>query len=1276
MKNLYISLCLFTVLLVFGLFVFKQTTKAQNNVVAQLLDLPAPAPPNPLAEYNLTPRTEEFYSKSNPPKDDAPIEDLLDYWQRQNGFDSKYTYTARISDKTLERILAEIEKNPELLNGLINTLPSKPEVTEAVKKIYDRQLTDPDAEAYQTDEIKKWLTYNTNYFSDELARAARKTSETEEYVTNQEDLLALARVDWDKARPFVEQMLNNSSQPVSQTLARWAFYQHALAENNLSDVEKYRKELQETVENQSAKPGMRDLAMDALVQAGDFEGRDDWYYSLLSDETLYDLRVGGQHYTGLATIINHSSSEKYVAKMIELSRSGNASIRKAAVLNLAALLDEKNPEVVRALLPWLENPDWAKETTNERQTLILALSGFAMPESVSGLIAVLSEKAGRGSLDSRMGNMSDGSMSGYSMSTGGMLNSNVSVVTSNAATVEDYPYRSAAVSALVKQKDSRAAPALRLILPQVEPHERDNVVRALVASSGFSVPEQIEALEIVAKNNRQLNSNSGVSTGGSMSNVWARDSMGSAMPMSNVAVMPEAPIPYTGNVAVVVNSNSMSNMSYTMTNSSYARAYNPSDIKFTLGNQLISTAEVSDELVAGVIDRIQYLDKKDAPLAIALRGIMKNWKGTAVNALLLKDLKNGKADSDAVVKLLGLRKELREKQSNEVFDTRSGASSVALGISACLLEENNEYDALLSGENVEAKTAMLACARLIRANLPVRKVAENLQSPNQMLALAAERYLQSEDSPEARAIVLSLHPNEAMVLGARTYFAANGESASGRRFLAELFASVSESQNLPAYYLLYGDFGELEATEKRLRKEVKENSEIIGVYSYDNNFVRIYKDRAVFSWEEDSARYRERALSEAEFDNVKSFLASRKAGELPPFLTACGEEGCDSKELLMLGRQGGRRVFYQGYRTPKFFTELGALFTEMRKPPAALHYRLEKALPGLEILFADDNLQAKTIWKNGADFRVLVDDAERRKQIDKELNKLDASEAQAENYDEEKAEPVKQKRREQREFENFAWHKIEKTGLGNITAQPPQIEYLPARDNFPARATDQRWKSRAANVEIRTRDDDGLYKISGAQSIKIRNGYYYKALVTPNGRWAIAAKYGEADGGSVLVRVNLLTNKEFKINIEKFPRLEPVAFVASVNKVLVLGGYYGEDEAEEAVDTNGSYFLLDAETGLVQPVKGETRPLAQQTYRPLQPAANPDEFWAAIPDAEKEETQVGLYNSKNFTFKSLLNIPQIKFDSMNLQVDERENKIYFVYEGHVLSLPLVQKQPK
>ena len=112
---------------------------------------------------------------------------------------------------------------------------------------------------------------------------------------------------------------------------------------------------------------------DALVKEKGWNGRDDWYFALLEDETLADLRVGGSSYTGLTTILLYAPPEKYADKMIELVKSSNPAVRNAAVRNLGTLLDDKNIEVVKALLPWLEDKNWAKETGGERQKLVSPL---------------------------------------------------------------------------------------------------------------------------------------------------------------------------------------------------------------------------------------------------------------------------------------------------------------------------------------------------------------------------------------------------------------------------------------------------------------------------------------------------------------------------------------------------------------------------------------------------------------------------------------------------------------------------------------------------------------------------------------------------------------------------------------------------------------------------------------------------------------------------------------------------------------------------------------
>ena len=155
------------------------------------------------------------------------------------------------------------------------------------------------------------------------------------------------------------------------------------------------------------------------------------------------------------------------------------------------------------------------------------------------------------------------------------------------------------------------------------------------------------------------------------------------------------------------------------------------------------------------------------------------------------------------------------------------------------------------------------------------------------------------------------------------------------------------------------------------------------------------------------------------------------------------------------------------------------------------------------------------------------------------------------------------------------------------------------------------------------------------------------------------------------MRVNLLTKKEFAVTTEGHPRFSAVVFVSNINKVLIVGSGYGSEEGgetEEEWQSRGEFYLLDAETGAISKPKGEIRPLAQQNFRPLQTNGKPDEFWAAIPDAEKEETSVGVYNAKTLVFKSFLKVPEIQFNSLQMWVDAE--KVYFVYQGHLLGLPL------
>ena len=100
------------------------------------------------------------------------------------------------------------------------------------------------------------------------------------------------------------------------------------------------------------------------------------------------------------------------------------------------------------------------------------------------------------------------------------------------------------------------------------------------------------------------------------------------------------------------------------------------------------------------------------------------------------------------------------------------------------------------------------------------------------------------------------------------------------------------------------------------------------------------------------------------------------------------------------------------------------------------------------------------------------------------------------------------------------------------------------------------------------------------------------------------------------------------------------------------------------------YFLVDPATGATRQMSGDFTPLLRTGERFLQPAEKPDEYWAAISDEKKIQTQIGRYSLKDFSFKPIMTVPQLIFDSLSMWVDAGEKKVYVVYKGQLLRLPL------
>ena len=181
-------------------------------------------------------------------------------------------------------------------------------------------------------------------------------------------------------------------------------------------------------------------------------------------------------------------------------------------------------------------------------------------------------------------------------------------------------------------------------------------------------------------------------------------------------------------------------------------------------------------------------------------------------------------------------------------------------------------------------------------------------------------------------------------------------------------------------------------------------------------------------------------------------------------------------------------------------------------------------------------------------------------------------------------------------------------------------------------------------------DEHNLYELT-AQALK--------NFHAPQAGPILRKRLSERHLGRQLVRIDARTYREDKITEFAREDIRAVAEIIGHGKLVISHGEWDKPEDQ-------TYSLLTPSTGALETVKGEFRPLIQQTYRPLQPVNNSQELWAAIPDKKLNKTVVGRYDAKQFAFTPLIELPDIQFDSMQMWVDESTRLIYVAYGGQLI----------
>jgi len=1118
----------------------------------QLLSMPAPTPRTAEEPTDAEPKKQrppKFFDKDKAPPDDAPIEDLLEYWDRWADTSGRLDPSDAVKQRLLDSCVDDLARLPRFL-----PLFSSSEATAAkVKELFDKGQSDQRCDENWRDKVKKWLVFNSKYFLSDLLVLASKVKDDQKggYVDKEDALVALARVDSSAAEPLL-QSLANGSQPRSSALALILLYKQAIIARDPELEEKYRNRLRTISSDRNAPAHARDAAIE-ILSVTEWSGRDDWYISLLSDDTLRECTDGIYLFHPLTTLFDRDP-EKWIPVMAKFVDSKDRAVQQAAASCLVIYAtDHPRRDAILPVLRWFSDPDWLHINGTQRAWFMQKMDELEMPESVPGLIWIVEN--------------------------------------------EEFNRRWAART-LAYYKDPRAVPALKKALAESVEDDRQLILEGLLASGGLSEAEQVTALETYAAK---------LITPEGREEVGRHRSYG------------DDPLP----------------------------------IAVSIGRYLATRKDAPESLVRAVLSRAANLQKSNPPVAQSLLEVAHQWQGRQVDLDMIRLIANGSADANTIANALSRRMKLRESLGVELQGLL-GAVGPAQGIGSVLLDENAAALSVLGSGNQTAQVALIACARLTQTVLPVEQVGALMQSKNSLLALAAERYLIAEDSKEARQLLWQRHPNEAFVTGWRE----NIELIGGSNF--DLM-------------------GKMEAT---LRAELfKDNPalEIFALVANDEQYsrvLRVYSDKAIYTHYEDSARYRERVISKQELSVFKQFVTANGLSELGPQFGPCHHD-CWSSEFLALTKEKGRRVFsHQGFGG--WITVLGKFDLLGRGDGAKIHYNLEKEIKGLEVLYADDGLVVKDVWQQGAEIRIFVE----REETEEEIKERNKSENSADEDDE--AARAEQRRRESARFkERFSWRTLA-SGRAGVVASEPEGYSTFDESKFPSddddesssRRDDRQVQMITPDSVIIARNFDGLWKqLAGRKPVRISGdeGAYATPIVTPDGKWVVVAKTdSDWSKPNYVVRFNLQTGREVRVNLTPADQFDPIAYLALHGKVLLRRAKddYGPSSSKSVGPDQPEYYLLDASTGETKLVSGEFAPLRQEGKRFLQPAHESEEFWAAIPNREKNQTQVGRYNLKNFSFEPLLLIPHIAFDSTAMWVDVAGAKLYVVYEGNLLRLPM------
>jgi hypothetical protein len=456
MMKKFASIFIFSILL--ASVCFSQTNvslkPANRELLLKLLDFPSP-PENrfeQIADW-LKRENENLSGKTNIiPADDAPVEEIVKFWAGKRIYD-----VPKPTEKTREILLSAVEKDWSLVAGLLHFLPTDARAVEIITRaIAEADKVSQISNGY---DIKQWLLMNNPAQREELISIVEKIqgkpNDREDFgaVEWDEHLIALSKLDWERAYPVINACLG-SKNPRLSTLALTLLYKNAVRENS-ADAEDFRERLKQIAVDKNAKGYARNIAVESLMQT-DWQERDEWFISLFSDESLSNGSDNGFGYETLPSVVE-DNPDYWIPKIAKLLGNSNKTVHFAAAISLSKFEKYRAREdAMRALLPYLEDTgDW---TYYGDGGAIYSLNFIYLPESIPVLKRIVEKE-------------------------------------------DDYNREYAAEALGVKYKVADAAPILeKALMSEPRTNYQEGIIQGLVHCGGLSDEKKIAAIEFYLQN--------------------------------------------------------------------------------------------------------------------------------------------------------------------------------------------------------------------------------------------------------------------------------------------------------------------------------------------------------------------------------------------------------------------------------------------------------------------------------------------------------------------------------------------------------------------------------------------------------------------------------------------------------------------------------------------------------------------------------------------------------------------------------------------------------